>query len=185
MTTLQEFTALCAQRSSCRAYAETPVPRELIDACLEAARLAPSACNKQPWRFVIADNPATTRRLCDEALLPGLPMPWLHHAPVIVALCAKTSLLTHTIAPVLSGVDYWLVDLGIAGEHFVLAAHSVGLGTCWIGWFKEKAVRNILGIPRGVRVASLLSLGYPVAGDSRSPEKLPLSQIRAYDTWSL
>ncbi len=179
---IDNFLKLVSRRFSCRAYQDTPVPSEMIHKCLEAARLAPSACNKQPWRFVVVTEPRLRARLCDEGLLPGLPMPWLHQAPVIVALCAETSFVTHKVAPMLSGVDYRLVDLGIAGEHFVLAAEAQGLGTCWIGWFREKAVKRILGIPRSCRVFSLLSLGHPV--ESSDPaSRMELEQIAYSEQW--
>ncbi len=155
------FLGLVRRRRSCRSYAETQVPDELIRNSLEAARLAPSACNKQPWRFIIVKDCELRRKICSDGLLPGIPMPWLEKAPVIIVLCAETSLVTHAIAPMISKVQYHLIDIGIAGEHFVLEAEAQGLGTCWIGWFREKAVRKILGLPRSCQVLSLISLGYP------------------------
>jgi nitroreductase len=179
---IDNFLELVSRRSSCRAYRDEPIPTEMIRKCLEAARLAPSACNKQPWRFVVVTDPSLRRRLCDEGLLPGLPMPWLRQAPVIVALCAETSFVTHKFAPMLSGVDYRLVDLGIAGEHFVLAAEAQGLGTCWIGWFREKPVRRILGIPRRCRVFSLLSVGFPEQ-ESEPASRFDLEQLAYSEQW--
>lgn len=87
-------------------------------------------------------------------------MPWLKKAPVIIVLCAETSMFTHAIAPLLSKVQYHLIDIGIAGEHFVLAAEAQGLGTCWIGWFNEGKVRKILGLPKSLKILSLISLGH-------------------------
>ncbi len=157
----KSFLELAGKRRSCRSYSDTPVPDEQIGNCLEAARLAPSACNRQPWRFIIVRNSELRRKICDDGLLPGIPMPWLRKAPVIVVLCAETSLITHTLAPMISKVQYHLIDIGIAGEHFVLEAEAQGLGTCWIGWFKEKQVRKILDLPRSYQILSLISLGYP------------------------
>ncbi len=88
-------------------------------------------------------------------------MPWVKTAPVIIVLCSETSVFTHVIAPLISKVQYHLIDIGIAGEHFVLAAEAQGLGTCWIGWFNGKKVRKILNLPRSLKVLSLISLGYP------------------------
>lgn len=179
---IDHFLKLVSRRYSCRAYREEPIPEDMIRNCLEAARLAPSACNKQPWRFVVVTDPRLRKRLCNEGLLPGIPMPWLQQAPVIVALCAETSLVTHKFAPMLSGVDYRLVDLGIAGEHFVLAAEAQGLGTCWIGWFREKPVKKILGIPRHCRVFSLLSLGFP-EDEMKPASRLELDNLAYSDQW--
>lgn len=159
----ENFLELVKKRRSCRDYSEAPVPDELIANCLEAARLAPSACNKQPWRFMIVEDCELRKHLCSDGLLPGLPMPWLTKPPVIIVLCAETSIFTHSVAPLISKVQYHLIDIGIAGEHFVLAAEAQGLGTCWIGWFNEKKVRKILNLPRSLKVLSLISLGYPAA----------------------
>ncbi len=180
--TPNNFLELTKSRTSCRSYKSDPVPDEVLNYCLEAARLSPSACNKQPWRFVIVTEGETRRKICETGLLPFLPMPWTRQAPVIVALCAETTLGVHKMAAALSGVKYHLIDCGIAGEHFVLAAEEQGLGTCWIGWFKERKVKKILGIPRNVKVVSLLTLGYP---EQKTPprERLPLEKISFKDGW--
>lgn len=177
------FLELVTKRSSCRSYLNKDVPDELIKKCLEAARLAPSACNKQPWRFVIVKDKTLRERICSEAILPWLPMPWLKDAPVLIAICAKTNLTVHKLASFISKVDYRQIDIGIAGEHFVLSAQSLGLGSCWIGWFKEKKVKKILNIPMNFKVLSLISLGY-CAGLKEQPEKLPLEDIFSKDKWT-
>ena len=157
----ENFLELVKKRRSCRDYSEAPVPDDLLANCIEAARLAPSACNKQPWRFMIVKDCELRKSLCAEGLLPGLPMPWIRNAPVIVVLCSETSVFTHIIAPLISKVQYHLIDIGIAGEHFVLAAEAQGLATCWIGWFNGKKVRKSLNLPHSLQVLSLISLGYP------------------------
>jgi nitroreductase len=181
------FTSLVSRRRSCRAYVpDRTVPRAVIRQCVEAARLAPSACNRQPWRFVVVDEAAVVRRLVNECKLPGIPHPWWEQVPVFVALCAELDLVTHRVAPAVSGIPYYLIDLGIAGEHFVLAAESAGLGTCWIGWFRQKAVKRLLGIPRSVRVGALITLGYPQEdGDTGAPSnRKPLEDILTWNAWN-
>ena len=145
--------------------------------------MAPSACNRQPWRFVVVQDPDTLRRIRQDALLPGLPHRWLEHVPALIALGAELKLVTHRIAPAISGIPYYLIDLGIAGEHFVLAATEMGLGTCWIGWFNERVVKKLLGIPRGVRVASLIALGYPVETERPKSGRQDLEKMVSWDTW--
>ena len=103
-------------------------------------------------------------------------MPWLRKAPVIVVLGAEKKLITHHLAPMVSGVNYHLVDLGIAGEHFVLAAEAQGLGTCWIGWFKAKPVKKLLKLPRNYEIVSLISLGFPEER-SKPRSRLPIEEI--------
>lgn len=180
---LPAFLDLTRQRTSCRSYdSARPVAEEMLRECLEAARLAPSACNRQPWRFVVVRDAALRERLCSEALLPGVPMPWLRSAPVLVALAAERDFVTHRVAPLLSGVPYHYVDLGIAGEHFVLAAEAAGLGTCWIGWIRPKVIRRLLAMPRHVEVVALISVGHP-AELTPPRERLPLTDIAFTDQW--
>lgn len=157
------FIDLVRSRYSCRAYKSDPVSREHIERMIEAARLAPSACNKQPWRFAVVRDEATRMRLVNESFLPGIPMRWAGDAPVIIALGMERSLVTHKLAPGLSGIEYPLLDVGIAGEHLVLQAAEQGLGTCWIGWIKSKKVREIVGWPRGIEAVSLITVGWPAA----------------------
>lgn len=178
-----ELMQLICSRHSCRNYQEKDVPDELIEKSLEASRLAPSACNKQPWRFIVVKDAVLRNSICQEGILPGVSMPWLKKAPVIIAICAKTEFITHKMARFISKVDYSLIDIGIAGEHFVLAAESLGLGSCWIGWFKEKAIKKILNIPWNIKVVSLLSLGYPIDENIWRREKLPLSSIYTKETF--
>jgi nitroreductase len=157
----EKFLTLCEKRGSCRSYSNREVPDELINKCLECARLAPSACNKQPWRFSVVKDEKLRNQIASTALLPALPMPWFKDAPVIIALSVEKSFVTHTLAPLLSGLNYQLIDAGIAGEHLVLAAESLNLGTCWIGWFNEKRIKKILKLPGKLRVVSLFTLGFP------------------------
>lgn len=151
------------KRRSCRAYLDKEVPEEQIRECVNAARMAPSACNKQPWRFIAVRNANLRKRICREAILPGIKMNWLEQVPVLVVICLKKKLLTHILAPLLSGIPYEYIDIGIAGEHFVLAAEERGLGTCWIGWINAVKIRKILNLPLNETPVALISLGYPAA----------------------
>ena len=157
-----------ARRASCRAYRGDPVPREQIMRLLQAARLAPSACNRQPWRFAVALTPAVRRRRVEDGFLPGLGMSWAREAPVHVVLGMERSVLTHGVAAAVAGVDYPWLDLGIAGEHPVLAAAELGLGTCWIGWIRPRILRRIVGWPVTVRPVAVITVGYPRDADPRS-----------------
>ncbi len=180
------FLELVGSRRSCRSFApDQPVPDELLERCLEAARLAPSACNRQPWRFVVVRQPATLEAIFQRCRLPGLAHTWWRQAPVMVALCVDLDWLTHRLAPAISGLPYYLIDAGIAGEHFVLAASEAGLGSCWIGWFHQRRLKKLLGLPRRVRIASLLAVGYPAASPDQSQPapRLPLPTIARREDW--
>ncbi|MBT8046136.1 MAG: nitroreductase family protein [Pontiella sp.] len=171
------FMSLVQQRTSCRAYEPKPLPREYLELMLEAARLAPSACNKQPWRFAVVEDEAMRMRLVDEAFLAGIPMKWAINAGAIIALGMEKSAITHKIAPKISGVDYPLLDLGIAGEHLVLQAEELGLGTCWIGWIKPKKVRAIVDWPKGIEPVGLITVGWPITEKRKTRPRLPAEEI--------
>ncbi len=180
-----QFLALVRQRRSCRQYDPArPVPDEIIDYCLECARLAPSACNKQPWHFIIVREPDRRQAIFEHGRMPGIPHEWLEQVPVIVALCAEKKVLTHKLAPLLSGIPYHYIDCAIAGEHFVLAATEQGLGSCWIGWFKPPVVRRLLGVPRHLQMLSLIALGYPLHPEPSPPtSRQELNQFVHREHW--
>jgi nitroreductase len=179
-----DFITLIRKRKSCRNYSPKDVSAKVIKNCLEAARLAPSACNKQPWKFIVVKDSNIRKNLYSKALLPCLPMPWIKNAPVIIAICAESEFITHKLAPFISNIDYKLIDIGIAGEHFVLAAETQGLTSCWIGWFKQKKVKKILKIPKNVKVISLMTLGYPAEENIETLEKKTIDDISFSDMWN-
>jgi nitroreductase len=157
------------RRVSCRAYQSKPVPEAQVMQVLEAARLAPSACNQQPWRFAVVRDLDMRRRIVEDGFLPGIKMTWALDAPVHVVIGMERSFVTHRLAASVSGVDYPWVDIGIAGEHLVLAATELGLGTCWIGWIKPRVVARIVGWPASVRPAVVITLGYPCDANAVTP----------------
>lgn len=173
--------SLAVRRYSVRRYLDDPVPREKIERCLEAARLAPSACNSQPWKFIVADTPAARTRLASAAF-NGIyrVFDFAARAPVLIALLSERSRYAAALAGRLRDIRYNLVDIGIAGEHLVLQAVAEGLGTCWIGWFNEKGVRKALNLPSGARVDLLISMGYAAGPPPATRVRKPLDAIRCY-----
>lgn len=152
---------LIKHRRSVRNFLDRPVEREKILTCLEAARLAPSACNSQPWKFIIVDDRKLKNRLCRVAFGGVYAMNrFCKVAPVIVAVVSEQASYLSRIGSLLRGTKYYLIDIGIATEHFALQADELGLGTCWIGWFNERAVKSTLNIPKSKKVDILLALGY-------------------------
>jgi nitroreductase len=151
-------------RRSIRRYSPQPVEREKILACLEAARLAPSAENVQPWRFLVIDEPELKNQVAKEAFSGVYTTSrFATGAPVLVLMLARLDLLANSLGRFVQGTQFYLLDLGIAGEHFVLKAEEQGLGTCWIGWFNLRAVRKLLDIPKKYRLVAMLSVGYPAS----------------------
>lgn len=166
-----EFMEVVRQRRSVRKYRPDPVPQAKLDHVLEAARLAPSWANGQCWTFIVVTDPKVKRRLAEAG------NEWIEQAPTIVAACAD---------PERSGVKgdqhYYLLDIGIALEHLVLAAADEGLATCWIGWFDEKTAKGALGVPDDVRVVALTPLGYPEEAPEARPRR-SLGEIVRRDRW--
>jgi nitroreductase len=173
---MSAFTDLVMKRRSVRDYRPDPVPREMIESCVDAARFAPSASNTQGWRFFVAEG-ELKNRLVKEAM-GGVVVPnrFAAGAPVIVALAMKLNAVTHRIGAGIKGIDYHLLDAGIAGEHFVLRAAELGLGTCWIGWFDKKAAKRILDIPRLWDLPALITVGFP-AEEPKAKERPLASEI--------
>jgi nitroreductase len=174
------FMDLVRRRQSTRRYTNKPVPREVIERCLEAARLAPSACNSQPWSFIVADTEPLRSRLA-QAAFSGVygTNAFAARAPVLVAVVAERSQFAAAVAGHLRRVAYNLIDAAIACEHFVLEAEAQGVGTCWLGWFHERAVVRALGLPRRTHIPILISMGYS-AEPRRAAKRKPLDAIRRY-----
>jgi nitroreductase len=152
---------LIKQRKSVRDFLDRPVERDKIMMCLEAARLAPSASNSQPWRFIVVDDKELKDRLCDAAF-GGLYFinNFCKTAPVMVVVISEKSKFLARIGGMFRGTKYYLIDIGVACEHLVLEAEELGLGTCWIGWFNEGGVKSVLGIPKDKKIDILIALGY-------------------------
>ena len=157
-----EFSELILKRQSDRKYAPRPVEKEDVVKCLEAARMAPSACNSQPWKFVVVDDRAKLTEMADAAVGLGMNK-FTHQVPVLVAVVQESMNLEAKAGALVKSKDYSMIDLGIAVENFCLQAAELGLGTCIIGWFDEKRVKKLLGVPRSRRIQVLISLGHPDA----------------------
>jgi nitroreductase len=176
---------LVRHRKSVRNFLDTPVEKDKIMMCLEAARLAPSASNSQPWKFIVVDDRDVKNRLCDSAFGGIYAInSFCKTAPVIVAVVSEKSKFLARIGGVFRGTRYYLIDVGIACEHFVLQAEDLGLGTCWIGWFNEKAVKSILGVPQNKKIDILIALGYYERG-RLGPEhgREPMDRIASFNSY--
>jgi len=179
-----EFLKLCRARRSVRRFADRPVEREKIELCLEAARRAPSADNLQPWRFVVFDDPERKAQLAD-AVFRGIyaVSRRLAAAPVLISLLIKENLLVNKVGGAVQGTQWQLVDAGIGGEHFVLAAAEQGLGTCWIGWYDGRALLRHLGLRgKSYRPVALIALGFPAA--DVSTHERPRKSLSDIASWN-
>jgi nitroreductase len=175
------FLDLVRTRQSERKYSSRPVPREIVERALEAARLAPSACNSQPWTFLVVDDEALKNRVAEAAFSGFYSMnKFAAKAPVLLVVLTERSKYVARLGGQMRGVQYSLIDIGIACEHFCLQAAEDGVGTCWLGWFNESAVRKALDLPRGTRIDVILSVGYPETPDVRTKNRKAMDDVRRY-----
>jgi nitroreductase len=176
------FLELVKKRQSTRKYLNKPIPREKLDRCIEAARLAPSACNSQPWYFIVVDDPALKNKLADETFSGLYSMnTFAKNAPVLLIVVTERSKYSASLGGFFRGVQYNLIDIGISVEHFALQAEEEGLGTCWLGWFNEGTVKRILNIPKNRKVDIILSVGYPENSVTRVKTRKSIEEIRKFN----
>lgn len=176
------FLDLVRQRQSERNYSDKSVPRDAIERCLEAARLAPSACNSQPWTFLVVDDPVAREKLAERAFSGIYSMnAFARKAPVLIVVVTERSKYTARLGGRFRGVQYSLIDIGIACEHLILQAAEEGIGTCWLGWFNERAVRAQLGLPAGTKIDVIISMGYPAVQNLREKRRKTSAEIRRFN----
>jgi nitroreductase len=162
------------KRRSVRQYHERPIEDEKFEAILEAARLAPSASNSQPWNFYVVKDKAKIKSLAEKMPL-GTHLvinSFIAEAPAVIVATAGPISLLHRVASFIVNRRWYYIDVAIALEHMVLTAWELGIGSCWIGWFNEKKVKKLLDIPRDEEVIDMLTLGYP------KDTKLPFAKHR-------
>jgi nitroreductase len=168
-----DFFDVVKSRYSVRAYSDRPVEDDKLSKAMEAARLAPSASNRQEWRFVVVRDAETRKKLAEIAHKQS----FVAQAPVVLAACAVTD--NHMMS---CGQPCYPIDVAIALDHVALAATALGLGTCWIGAFDETAAKKLLGVPQDVRIVQLMPLGYP-ADKPRPKTRMRIDEIVMREQW--
>ena len=168
-----EFQELIRTRRSIRGYKADPVPEDVIGRILEAARIAPTAANKQPFQIIVVTDASTRRRFKEV-----YDRDWFYSAPMILVGCAEPAQAWRRA----DGFNAAEVDITIVMDHIILAAADEGLGTCWICAFDEGKTKQILGIPPEVRVIALTPLGFPAA-EPLPFERKPLSALIRREKW--
>ena len=170
------FLDLVNKRYSVRNYKTNPIPGEKVFRCVEAARLAPSACNSQPWKIIIVDESGLVGEVA-RAAFEGLMNfnNFVFKAPVLVLIVSERQNLSAKFGSIVKNKNFSLMDIGIAAEHFCLQAAEEGLGTCMLGWFNEKKVKKMLSIPVFKRVELVISLGFS------ADDKIPIKKRKSVD----
>ncbi len=176
---------LISSRHSVRDFLPDPIPEENLQLILEAGRLAPSAQNRQPWRYLVFTDPERISSLAKHCGLIGLSNFFIRKAPCLVVACADTKSNVR-----INGQDYYLVDTAISLHQMVLAAWDMGIGSCWLAAFSEKRLRGYLDIPKSWRVVALCPFGYPadkgmyskvLSSFAGSKDRLPAQKIITFN----
>ena len=166
------FFDLVNKRESVRGYLDKEVEKEKIIKIIEAARVAPSACNAQPWKFVVVNDKNLVRKIAENLYDPMIGInKFAITSPAFIVVVGEKRNLTSKMGELIKKKDYTSMDIGIASEHLCLAATELGLGTCMMGWFKEKNIKKLIDIPTNKEIHLVISLGY-------YDEKVARRQIR-------
>ena len=174
------FKELASNRQSCRNYSNRPVEHEKIVEMIHTAILAPSACNSQPWRFVVIDQEETRSKMPPLLQIGGINQ-FTDAVPTYIVICeTKAKLMT---ASTCDSQHYAQMDVGLITAHLVLSAQEQGLGTCIIGAFKEESIKELLGIASGVKIRLVLAVGYAQENKVRVKSRKPFEDVCSFNQW--
>ncbi len=177
------FDELILARRSVRKYQPKAVETEKLLALIEAVRMAPSASNTQPWKLILVDEPEIKERVARATFSGAVPFnKFALEAPVIAVLTVEKHSVLTQVAGWMKKRPFYLMDIGIAAAQFCLQATELGLGTCMLGWFDEAEVKKILKVPRAVRVALLITVGYEA--ENRQPRPKVRKAANLMSSWN-
>jgi len=177
-----DFLNLVKKRQSTRRYLNKPVERDKIERCIEAARLAPSATNTQPWKFIVVDNPELKEKVAKKTFNQIVSFNRFSlQVPVLIVITSNRMNLSNKITQTLKKRELTPIDIGIAATHITLQAAEEGLGTCFMGWFDEKGIKKLLNIPVSIRIELIIAMGYPASDIIRVKTRKKLHEIMEYN----
>ncbi|HEX2919865.1 MAG TPA: nitroreductase family protein [Bacteroidales bacterium] len=183
MTDAGKILDLIRSRQSDRKYSDKAVEGEKIQRIIEAGRIAPSACNAQPWKFIVVDDKHLLSELADAASAKLLGMNgFVIQAPLLIIVVRENANFSSKIGATVKNKDYSLIDIGIASENICLQATAEGLGSCMIGWFDEERVKKLLRIPKSKRVELIITIGYSEA-QKREKRRKPPEETISYNRY--
>jgi nitroreductase len=179
----RDLLVLMETRQSVRKYLDKPVEKDKIERILQAGRMSPSACNGQPWKFVVVDDKTKLGEVASAASAKTLKMnTFVDQAPLLIIVIRERSNFSSRAGAMVKSIDYSTIDIGIATASLVYQATAEGLGTCIIGWFDEKKIRESLSIPRTKKVELILSVGY-TDNTQRIKIRKPVEEIVSYNKY--
>jgi nitroreductase len=170
-------------RQSDRKYSDKPVEKEKLERIIEAGRMAPSACNAQPWKFIVVTDPELVLKIADAASAKLIGMnSFVAQAPAILVIVREKPNMSSKVGATIKNKDYSLIDIGIATENICLQAKAEQLGSCIIGWFDERQMKKLLKIPKSKRVELIITLGYSLS-DQREKRRKPAAETVSYNRY--
>ena len=179
-----------ATRRSIRRFSEKPIEESMLESLLESVRMSPSWSNLQCWRFIVVREPALKAKISELTYVEAFMGPkgykanpskaGVAEAPALIIACADPEQSGE-----LWGQQYYMADIGIAAQTLMLAAHSMGLGTVFVGVFEEEKLRTLLKIPANIRIVGLFPIGYPRDVKKQGPPRKPLKEIVCKEKWGL
>ncbi len=179
----KEILSLIISRQSDRKYSDIPIEKEKLGRIIEAGRMAPSACNAQPWKFVVVTEPELLAEVAQAASAKLLGMNgFVGQAQAIIVVIREKPNLSSKVGATIKNKDYSLIDIGIATENICLQSKAEGIGSCIIGWFDEREIRRLLSIPKAKRVELLITLGYSLT-DQREKRRKPSEEVVSYNKY--
>lgn len=174
---------LIITRQSDRKYSDRPIENEKLERIIEAGRMAPSACNAQPWKFIVVTDHDLVLKVAEAASAKLLGMnSFVSQAPAILVIVREKPNWSSHVGATIKNKDYSLIDIGIATENICLQAKAEGIGSCIIGWFDEKQLRKLLGIPASKRVELIITLGYSLS-EQREKRRKPAAETVSYNKY--
>jgi nitroreductase len=178
-----------ATRRSIRRFSDKPVDEGTLESLLDSVRMSPSWANMQCWRFIVVKDAALKTKISELTYVESFMAPkgykanpskiGVAEAPVLIIACADPQQSGE-----LWGQQYYMADIGIAAQTLMLAAHSMGLGTVFVGVFEEEQLRLLLGIPSNIRIVGLFPVGYPREIKKEGPPRKPLGEIVYKERWA-
>ena len=182
---MKSFLDLVRARQSVRRYKPDEVEPDKLNRCLDAARLAPSASNSQPWTFIVVDEPELREKVARQTYDKVITFnKFVLQAPVLVVFVLEKPKFVTRIGGTIKNIQYPLIDIGITAEHFCLQAAEEGLGTCMIGWFNERPIKKLLHIPEKKTIGLLVTLGYPTEDyKQRGKIRKSFDQVVKYNSY--
>ncbi|MCD4689252.1 MAG: nitroreductase family protein [Desulfuromonadaceae bacterium] len=174
-----DFAHLITYRQSIRRYSDRLVESEKLDRLVEAVRLAPSACNAQPWTLLLVDEPSLRTEVAKATFSKALSFNrFALQAPLLAVLVLEPPPLTVRLGALVKGREFPLIDIGIAAAQLCLQAAELGLGSCMLGWFDERKVKRLLNIPHRRRIGLVITLGYAAPDyPDRSKQRKPTAAM--------